>query len=790
MFAGARRGGGEMAGEIVTAVPGSGKTHTLIEKCYSLMVDEGVENVVAITFTDRAASELMDRLKSRARRENNLELLKKLPESNVGTIHNFCSKIIRDYGEIVKIRRDFKVMDEMESFYFLDRVIREFLIYLQDSDNDNEVTRTLDFIIDYFNTDIEDVIKSIRDILEDHRSYFIKMHLLNGAFSTVFRKGDFSNEIIREILSKFSVSMIPYLTIIISAVVNEYQESKKEEGQMDFDDLLVYTYEISRKMGKELAERYPYILIDEFQDTDEMQISIFDNFLSNGSFIFAVGDPHQSIYSFRGAHPDAQEKLQEKIDSRMQLKENRRSFSSLIKFYNSIFPKIMGSEEMMPFQRDEGNVDISIEDDPFFAISEIIKDNIRKGVKPGEIAVLSRTGTQFLKLKKLLKDEGIDAVTVSGESILKSQEGLDIYNIIRYLADPSDKVAQAGLLLSPIFNFDVSGMYSERDSLSRIVSERMMRYREMLRKKRLDHVIENILLDEGYLSSISKSEDRNERNDRLWRIMVVLSSHLERYGDDILSVRKWYENAMQTKESGPIDDLLTDDSRVKIMTIHQSKGLEFRVVIVYGLDSGRDNERYYADDSTGIISKNNYGFIISPSKKILEKGTLRKHSREEELRVMYVAFTRAKEQLHIIISREEFKGKIKCKNSESSLCALQRVLDLWEEDDDETIAKKLSDVHINFKINTKTPPIVNTCNNSEVITISRKKVNNAIFIDEDLNTRAIKEFLSSKNDSIKNFRVIEEGNLLTISNGGLKIYERRRVPGSYYIENGKIEYII
>lgn len=779
-----------MGGEIVTAVPGSGKTYTLIEKCYNLMVNEGVENVVAITFTDRAASELMDRLKARARKENNIELLKKLPESNVGTIHNFCSKIIRDYAEIVRIRRDFKVMDDMESFYFLDRVIREFLIYLQDSGGDDEVTRTLDFIIDYFNTDIEDVIKNIRDILKDHKSYFIKMQLLNGALSTVFRKEDYTPDIVKEILSKFFVSMIPYLSIIISSVVREYQEYKRDEGQIDFDDLLVYTFEISRRMGKELADRYPFILIDEFQDTDELQISIFDNFLNNGSFIFAVGDPYQSIYSFRGAHPDAQGKLKEKIDVRRELKENRRSFSSLIKFYNSIFPKIMGSEEMKPVQGKEGTVNISIADDPFFAISEIIKENIRKGIKPGEIAVLSRTGTQFLKLKKLLKNEGIEAVTVSGESILKSQEGLDIYNIIRYLADPSDKVAQAGLLLSPIFNLDVSTMFSEKENLSKIVSEKMMKYREMLGEKRIDHVIQDILLNEGYLSHISESDEKKEKNDRLWRIMVVISSHLERYGDDIFSLSKWYENAMQTKESGPIDDLLTEESRVKIMTIHQSKGLEFRVVIVYGLDSGRENEKYYVDDSTGIISKNAYGFIISPSKKILEKGTMRKHSREEELRVMYVAFTRAREQLNIILSKKDFKNQMKCKNSDSSICAFQKALDIWEGDKDEVIKTKLSEHGITIVNSSKTPRLINTQNPPNGIFVPKKSGEHYILNDEDINTQTIKEFLSSRNDNVKNFRVAVEGNVLTISNNGLKIYEKKKVQGAYYVEEGKIEYII
>ena len=94
-YAGSRKGDGKLTGDFVSAVPGSGKTETLINKCYKLMEDEGTDNVVAITFTDRASEELIDRLKKRALKEEKLDLIRKLPTSNVGTIHNFCSKIVR-----------------------------------------------------------------------------------------------------------------------------------------------------------------------------------------------------------------------------------------------------------------------------------------------------------------------------------------------------------------------------------------------------------------------------------------------------------------------------------------------------------------------------------------------------------------------------------------------------------------------------------------------------------------------------------------------------------------------
>lgn len=780
-----------MDSEIVTAVPGSGKTYTLINRCYDLMVNEGVENVVAITFTDRAASELMDRLKKMARERNNLELLKKLPTSKVGTIHSFCSDILRDYGDLVKISRNFRVMDDIESYYFMEKTIREFIISVQGSRKGTEVSRTLDFIIDYFNTDIEEIIRYIRDIMKDNRSYFTKMHLLKGSFFTSYDRKNFTNEVMKEITTKWFVSIIPYLTAIMDSLILQYQDTKKETGMMDFDDLLVYTLEISKRVGPELAKRFPFILIDEFQDTDEVQIAIFENFLNNGSYIFAVGDPFQSIYSFRGAHPEAQEHLKNKVSLKNRLNENRRSFTNLINFYNSIFPQILSSETMDTKQQENGFVGISIDDDQFLSVSEIIKSRLRNGAKPGDIAILSRTGTQFLKLKKYLKDEGIDAVTVSGESILKSQEGLDIYNLIRYLADPSDRIAIAGILFSPFFNYDVSSLYRNKDELVKIVNQTFLKYREMLAYNRPDYVLKKMLINEGYISSISRLNDFRERNDRLWRIMVIVSSQIERYGDDIYSLEKWYSNAMETKENGPLDDLLSDTSRVKIMTIHQAKGLEFRIVIVFGFDLGVDNSTYVADDVTGPIRRSkDYGFLISPSRKLLDKGISRRHSKEEELRVMYVALTRAKEELYLVLSKGTGHFSRSPEKNTKPSQILEKVLGILDDDKDDSVREKLEKHHAFLVKNEKTPPLKMTSHVGVESVLINPIDHSEILNDSEINSVAIREFILSKNDTIQRFRVAEKGALITISENGLIIYERLRVQGAYYAENGKIEYVM
>ena len=778
-----------MQGHVITAVPGSGKTHTLIEKCYELMVNEGVDNVVAITFTERAASQLMSRLKEKAKSNNNIDLLKKLPDSKVGTIHNFCSTILRDYGEMVGLPRNFVVMDDIESFYFMEKVVREYLISIQELQTTSQ-WKNLQIVEELFGVDIEDIIRWITDIMDSHRGYFTRMILTENSFYSKLSTDSFTKDVMKEILSRFTLSIIPYLTPIIQGLVNHYQELKRVKGLQDFDDLLIYSLKVSRKIGKELAERYRFVLIDEFQDTDEVQVEIFKNFLENGSFVFTVGDPFQSIYSFRGAHPEAQEELSNLIDSRSAMDENRRSRPKLIEFYNQLFPPALGSIKMKAYNTGEGAVSIFAPDDLFPMIAEIVKEKIRKGTKPGEIAILSRTATGFLKLKRHLRDEGIETVTVSGESIMKSQEGLDIYNLLRYLADPGDKVALIGILFSPLFNYDVTQVFFNKYDLDRIVGEKLGKYREMLNSERIEFVVQSILINEGYFVPQENDAQSYEKNDRIWRIITMLSSFVDIYGGGIYDVIKWFENVKESRDSGPIDDVLEDDTRVKIMTIHQAKGLEFNSVIVFGLDSGRDNEKYFVDPALGLIIKKNFGFFNSPSRKIIDASNRSKYLNAEERRIMYVAFTRAKEELDILIERSQLLSEKQCDKDETTLSILQRAFKFFNGQSEQEIRGTLAMYGINNEPFKKTPPL--TRENSQLMGISLEQPipPDEKGSDDRLNSMIIREFVNSRGEKIGQFRVATKGGLVTTTDKGTIIYEKEKVKGAYFVEEGKVEFII
>ncbi|MCL4334039.1 MAG: UvrD-helicase domain-containing protein [Candidatus Thermoplasmatota archaeon] len=200
-----------MSGDFVSAVPGSGKTETLINKCYELMVEHGVESVVAITFTDRASEELIDRLKNRALKDGRFDIIRQLPTSNVGTIHNFCSRIVRRYGSEVGLPWSFRVMDDLESFNFLEKSVRSFIIGVR---NDSRVTEegiTLGRILDGYETDVEQVIRDCTDIMESQKGYLDFMIFTNQSFFTSYSRKVFDEAVMKEISSKLKISIIPEL---------------------------------------------------------------------------------------------------------------------------------------------------------------------------------------------------------------------------------------------------------------------------------------------------------------------------------------------------------------------------------------------------------------------------------------------------------------------------------------------------------------------------------------------------------------------------------------------------
>jgi ATP-dependent exoDNAse (exonuclease V) beta subunit len=569
-----------------------------------------------------------------------------------------------------------------------------------------------------------------------------------------------------------------------------YQRIKQKARLMDFDDLLLYTLRIMDSKGSEIAKKFKYVLVDEFQDTDELQIAIFERFWNEGSSFFVVGDLNQSIYSFRGAHPGAQRRFSERITNKVTLQTNRRSGKNLIEFFNRFFPAIMEYVPMEGSSEFAGGAFLYIDEDKIHDVAEIVKRKIREGESPGDIAILSRISSDFFNLKRSLKSEGLDCVLISGESILKSQEGLDVLSIVRYLADPGDKVAQVGLLLSPMFDKNISELLKGKEKLGEMVDSKLGKYREELKAERIDFILNKIVLWEGYVSALLGMKDGAERVSRLGRILELVSSHVSGYGGDAQSVAVWLQNAGDSKESGPIDDLLQDKTRVKVMTIHQAKGLEFNTVIVYDLRPGIDREKYYSDEYAGLVAKKDRDFMTSPSRKIMGKSEKHTFSLNEETRILYVAFTRARKELHLVISEKELKEEKIARKGDDLISILQRTLGIWKGGDAKERKEAADKMSITLSSVTKTEPIVPREITRKTENIRSQEKARLYTQHDDINERAIAQFLREKGDRISQFRVFQEGKRVTVSEKGIRIYEDVPVSNNYFVRNGKIEFTL
>ncbi|MEM0141144.1 MAG: ATP-dependent helicase [Thermoplasmatales archaeon] len=779
-----------MNSSFISAVPGSGKTETLINKCYELMLSEGVEHVAAITFTERAAKEMLERLKERAAKEGKPDLIRQLPESNVGTIHNFCSRILRSYGSVIGLPWHFRVMDDLESHNLLEKTARQYLISLRNSTKPSELKICQDELLDDLGMDIEQIIKESVDIIETGKGYFSYMLSNKGAFFTRFSGNSFDTNILKECITRTRISAVPLLLAIVSGIVEKYQLVKKSENLMDFDDLLVYALSILNEKGNEISSKVKYILVDEFQDTDELQVLVFKKFLEYGTIFFIVGDLNQSIYSFRGAHPAAQRRLVERIENHQVLPTNRRSGKNLITFYNNFFPRIMNYQQMEAFSERDGGAFIYFSDDKLRTVAEIVKNKVREGEKLANIAILSRTSSDFFNLKRFLRNEGIECVVISGESILKSQEGLDILSLIRYLGDPGDQVAQASLLFSPFFDMSVSDLARNKSQFSTLLNSRFGQYREMLYSERIDFVINKILWREGYVSNILGKKDGPERVSRLSKIMELISSHVTSYGGDPYELVSWIKNAQETKESGPIDDLLMDDSKLKVMTIHQAKGLEFNVVVIYDLKAGLDREKYYVDEFSGAIPKKERDFINSPSRGIFSKSEKFKFSSDEEVRILYVAFTRAKNELHLVMAEKELRDERAINKASDITSVLQKALAIKAGMSAEERGNALRKIGLVPNELKRSEPLSNVGFRQNKPKSEKTNDFRIETEDDELNESSIVKFISESNDKIATFRLVEEGRRVTITEKGIRIYEDIPVNNAYFVSKGKISFIL
>ena len=368
---------------LVVAVPGSGKTHTLINRYIDLVLNKNVDpdTIILITFTKKSGQEMYDRI--------NKYVPNKLPYY-VGSLHGLGYKMLN--------KEDFSVLDEKDTFELL-----------------TEVAESI--------TDNDFIVKQIYNVYD--------------------KKSIYQEVTLPDVLDKLELNK--KYNSVFSKILKKYSKVKSEQKLLDFNDLMLLLNKyLDSKNGITFRESIKYIFFDEFQDINPIQNSILEKF-KDKSNIMVVGDDSQSIYSFRGSCVDYI--LNYKYDKCYYLEYNYRSSPHIINFFdNVIHNNVKKLNKKITSPKNEMGIKPSVRcfssnDDQYEWVSEQIKNHYNNGVKLKNIAVLSRTNKSLIGLELYLKKQSVSYVKSSGLSILNKSHIKDLMAFISLLFNDKNTIS-------------------------------------------------------------------------------------------------------------------------------------------------------------------------------------------------------------------------------------------------------------------------------------------------------------------------------------------------------------
>lgn len=633
---------------MILAGAGAGKTKTLTYRIARL-IETGTpaQNILAVTFTNKAAGEMRERV---------LSLIETLPETKmhisasadgrvptVATFHALGVRILRESAAVLGIPRSFVIWDRSDSI----RAIKAAL-----------VARGLD------------------------KQYEAK-HIL-GRISK--NKGD---AITREVF--FEQIHSPW-DQAVSDIWFEYEKTLKSEHALDFDDLLLRTLQLLQNhedVRNKYKRRWTHIMIDEYQDTNGVQYEIMRLLIGDSCNICVVGDVDQNIYSWRGAdiaHLLTFEKTftNAKI---VLLEQNYRSTKTIIAVANDVIALNKNRFEKNLFTENVSGDPITVysafgEGDEARFIARTIKEKIKDGVRPENIAILYRANFQSRSLEEALNMQNIP-YRMLGTRFFDRAEIKDILSYLRAALNPSSRIDIARIIATPprgIGKATLAHMLDgTRDKLTASALKKVEAFENLLARideaaheKTVSDVIRIILTESGLETHlVSKGDEGLEKIENI-KELVSLAARYEH-----LPAPEGVERMLEEAALASDQDSLEESAKaVSLMTVHASKGLEFEVVFITGLE----------DD-------------LFPHKKYDEESDT-----EEERRLFYVALTRARTQLYLthaatrmmygtreITSPSPFledvaaEYRVDIKAAPDAPTTPPKVKSWWEEDDEITI---------------------------------------------------------------------------------------------------------
>lgn len=500
-----------------------------------------------------------------------------------------------------------------------------------------------------------------------------------------------------------------YVTALFDVFIyyqNVLMEMKKEKNIFEFSDFEHFALEILQNedgtptdVCLNLRNHYEYIMEDEFQDTSYVQDAIFTMIAKeNQSNLYVVGDLKQSIYGFRKASPQIfLDKRQIGIDNpklgnTLYLPDNFRSSYSVIQGVNYIFERIMSpkrggieyseDEELVPKDVDDDTVGIELKlwdaetneaDNVASTISKMIKNGykikengIERSVKSGDFCILLRSRSNFAEYKSRIEKLGYKAFIRDDEFILNKPEVQSIISLLRIVANPLQEVYLTATMFGDIFDFSLDEILKIRLSnksvnlykaLSASKDEKAIEMLNVLRDIQYvsgiysaDKLIDYICQKTGYYKRLAFSEDGNIKRENIRWFIDFSKNWAKTHQSDLSAFIRWIDMYLQSGNNDS-SQAQKDPKAISIMTMHTSKGLEFPICIVASLTTAFNKKdsikRLLLDMDLGIGMYENTRFGYNSSTLNIQaiQNKINITNTSEEMRLLYVAFTRSKNLL-------------------------------------------------------------------------------------------------------------------------------------------------
>lgn len=663
---------------LVAAGPGTGKTFTMVERFRWLAREMGleVESVLAVTFTDAAAAELRERLQA--------ELARPLEDAWIGTFHAICARLLRDNAYLIGVGRDVRVLDELGQRLLVERLQARLRSGEQQGlDGDRRV----------LNPD------EVASLLRDGPDFALKLKG-RGVMPDEFRDRALA---IHDTLPAThaglpSAGAEREAIGLLHTIYTTYQEQLRHAGRMDFDDLILQVIAALRRVPEFQArcrERFRHVLVDEFQDTNSIQLELIRLLAAPGfGNVTVVGDAKQSIYGWRDAEI---ENIRSHFPGRrLPLTLNRRSVQEILDCATAFIRRgpDFSDEPDLVADRGSGGVAVTL----MMAAAprseaELVAAEIRRLVAAGrryrDIALLTYSIKQLPReFEEEFRRQGVPYITAGGSGFFDREEVKDVLALIRLAADPMDDGSLVRVVQGPVVRVDDPAMYR---LAARRFGRRGVRLRDCLDESRAEgwpelepevarrleralevtdevaaardgltvgDVLNRLLEGTGYLRHCRlRARREGPRAVLNVRKVVQMAAAFER--DESLSgIAGFVSHLDRVMQIGiPVGEAPVEDAEaVRFLTVHGAKGLEFEVVFLANVrrPNPRDSARLFFDpDHLGFVMKWWRGDRHPRFKEHLPGAGAIALARQERRRAVYVALTRARDLLYVSANRPE-----------------------------------------------------------------------------------------------------------------------------------------